>query len=291
VEAALRETGMTVEEMAERLDYKSLKRAMYGEIPLPESKRRHITDLVELARMGKSSSPILGEQDLGLVEESGPRSALRRFRERSRLELTELAKLTRYSVGVLTALEQGSARLTERQADALAKALKLTDEEKEFLLSNSEQSSTGDVLENTIGARPDVESPRGMVSRYIPVISWAQAGSLESLAPDDLYGYQGRLAVAVKDPSAIAIPIKGDSMEPKFSDGDLAIVYPSRQPQTGNLVVTKLRDGTVLFKRFHMLGEGRYQFTSYNEVYPPLTVNEGDVQWIYPVALTQKIHL
>lgn len=41
---------MSVDELAARLDYKSLKRAMQGEIALPESKRRHIQDLVLLYR-------------------------------------------------------------------------------------------------------------------------------------------------------------------------------------------------------------------------------------------------
>lgn len=46
----MKETGLSLAELAERLDYKSLKRAMAGEIPLPESKRRHIQDLIQLAR-------------------------------------------------------------------------------------------------------------------------------------------------------------------------------------------------------------------------------------------------
>jgi hypothetical protein len=48
VEEACEAMDLTVEELASRLEYKSLRRAMYGEIPLPNSKRQHVHDLIRL---------------------------------------------------------------------------------------------------------------------------------------------------------------------------------------------------------------------------------------------------
>lgn len=49
IDSALRKTGMSLDELAERLDYKSLPRVRAGEFSLPEAKRRHIADLVKLS--------------------------------------------------------------------------------------------------------------------------------------------------------------------------------------------------------------------------------------------------
>jgi hypothetical protein len=50
VENAMAETGWSLDEIAERIDYKSIKRAMSGEIPLPESRRIHLNDLILLRK-------------------------------------------------------------------------------------------------------------------------------------------------------------------------------------------------------------------------------------------------
>ncbi|NBR90335.1 MAG: hypothetical protein EBS68_10535 [Rhodobacteraceae bacterium] len=48
IDHALQKTGLTLEQLSERLDYKSLARVRAGEFTLPEAKRRHISDLVKL---------------------------------------------------------------------------------------------------------------------------------------------------------------------------------------------------------------------------------------------------
>lgn len=50
IDAALRATGLSMQQLGERLGYKSLSRAYSGEIPLPEARRIHLEDLVTLSR-------------------------------------------------------------------------------------------------------------------------------------------------------------------------------------------------------------------------------------------------
>jgi SOS-response transcriptional repressor LexA len=63
--------------------------------------------------------------------------------------------------------------------------------------------------------------------------------------------------------------------------------YP---PNNGDLVVAKIEDEGVLFKRFHHSGDGKFiTLTSYNSVYPPLTLNREKLHWLYRVeAATQR---
>jgi SOS-response transcriptional repressor LexA len=124
--------------------------------------------------------------------------------------------------------------------------------------------------------------------RAIPVRSWAQAGAgvdFEELPLE----WDHRVATDCPDELAFALEIQGDSMEPKFFPGDIAVLMPAYQPRNGSLVVARLEGEGVVFKVF----TGRDQsakricsFRSYNLVYQPIEVPEGSVIWNYPVYQT-----
>jgi SOS-response transcriptional repressor LexA len=121
--------------------------------------------------------------------------------------------------------------------------------------------------------------------RTIPVRSWAQAGTgadFEELPLD----WQKRVATDCPDEQAFAVEIQGDSMEPKFFSGDIAILMPTRQPRNGSLVVARLEDEGVVFKVFTAREQSPVRtcsFTSYNPVFQPIEVSESVVIWNYPV--------
>ena len=122
------------------------------------------------------------------------------------------------------------------------------------------------------------ESPR---LRFIPVVSWAQAG--DAVSYEDLPAeWMDRINSDACDPNAFAVSIKGDSMEPKYREGQIAVLLPSLRPQNGDLVVARLKKGPVYFKRFHLV-RGTIQLTSYNPIYPPMEFVEKDFHWIYVV--------
>ena len=83
----------------------------------------------------------------------------------------------------------------------------------------------------------------------------------------------------------MAVEIRGDSMEPQFPQGTLAIVYPTWKAKSGDLVIARLHDGTVLFKRLHVDGD-HYTFISLNPVYPPMTVEKAKIAVVLPVGGT-----
>jgi phage repressor protein C with HTH and peptisase S24 domain/DNA-binding XRE family transcriptional regulator len=125
---------------------------------------------------------------------------------------------------------------------------------------------------------------------WIPLISWAHAG--RSLDGDfsDVVNWEQRVPTPVKDPNAIAVQIRGDSMEPKISEGDTVILLCSVRAQTGDVVVARLKNGGVICKIFHLRGRTGRKFvlTSYNPAYPPTEHEEEDFYWIYPVHSVNK---
>lgn len=117
--------------------------------------------------------------------------------------------------------------------------------------------------------------------RAILVKSWAQAGTgadFEELPLD----WQKRIATDCPDEQAFAVEIQGDSMEPKFFQGDIAILMPSHQPRNGSLVVARLEREGIVFKVFTARDQ-ICSFTSYNSVFRLIEVSASDVIWNYPV--------
>jgi phage repressor protein C with HTH and peptisase S24 domain len=129
--------------------------------------------------------------------------------------------------------------------------------------------------------------------RYIPLISWAQAGTMaayEELPKE----WQSQVPTDVDDPRAFALTIRGESMEPYYKEGDLAILVPSFKPRDQDLVVAKLNNEDVMFKLLQIVGvpgevdEPTFRLVSYNPLFRPLEVKEDDLQWMFTVDAVLK---
>lgn len=230
----------------------------------------------------ESASPRLAE-DPG---PSGPRFILKQRREEMNLTPEDLAKISKVPAAYIRQIEEGEVQgSNEKQIRKLAAALKL---DLEALMSGSDHPPILGEHHTTFGAKPHVTTTDNIKPKNIPLISMAQAGELVEF--DDVYDYEGVLAYDGKDPRAFAVRIRGDSMSPQYSEGTIAICYPSHKPKNDNLVIAKLRDGSVLFKRLQ-IADGEVVFHSINPNYGPMRYPERDLVWIYPVGLTQKTEL
>jgi len=126
--------------------------------------------------------------------------------------------------------------------------------------------------------------------RSIPVISWAQAGIATDFeqVPDD---WQEKIHVDVGDPKAFAVKLRGDSMEPRFQDGDVVVVLPSTTARNGDLVIANIKGQGVAFKILNISSGNtrKMKLTSYNQVYAPMEHMVEDLHWIYPVHSVTKM--
>lgn len=89
----------------------------------------------------------------------------------------------------------------------------------------------------------------------IPLISWVQAGDWQE-AVDNLQPGEGERIPTVYSPRdhTYALRVSGDSMEPKFSNGDVVIVEPNEQPENGNYVIVRQNGDEATFKQLQMDG-------------------------------------
>src|SRR5271155_237588 len=124
--------------------------------------------------------------------------------------------------------------------------------------------------------------------RNLPVLSWAQAGRAIDFSeiPRD---WDEVVPSDVSDERAFGVRLRGDSMEPKFSDGDIAIMLPGAAPTNGEVVMANVRNQGVVCKIMHVqLDKNLVKFSSYNPAYPPTEYHRGEFHWIYPVATVIK---
>jgi phage repressor protein C with HTH and peptisase S24 domain len=181
-----------------------------------------------------------------------------KIRDRLRLTQDEFAKKLGISRQHLSKLEHSSKPLSPKMARKLAEV------------------STREGL-------PQLGSLAGV--RAIPIRSWAQAGTGADFGELPL-DWEKRVATDCPDEQAFAVEIQGDSMEPKFFPGDIAVLMPSNQPRNGSLVVARLESEGVVCKVFTARVQEPMRictFTSYNPVFQPIEVPEARVIWNYPV--------
>jgi len=218
---------------------------------------------------------IIREEPFGAT----PRGRIKARRKELGLTLDELAKRTGYQKSTIHNVEEGHSRASEKLLRKLAEHLDLPIEE---LMGGSDYPHlTG--AGHTFGAQANIVTEPGVIARIIPLLSWAQAGTTQ--AWDDVYEHEGFIGFNVRDPKAVAVQIRGDSMAPQFPQGTIAIVYPSWEAKSGDLVIARLNDGTVMFKRLHVDGDN-YTFISLNPIYPPLTVEKSKIEKVLPVGGT-----
>ncbi len=78
-------------------------------------------------------------------------------------------------------------------------------------------------------------------------------------------------------PNAFALYVRGDSMEPEFSDGDIILVDPAEPARPGDYVVVRLEaEAEVTFKQLVIDGPRRY-LKPLNPRYPILEVTTDAV--------------
>lgn len=291
IDQALRETGLSLEELAERLDYKSLKRARTGEIPLPDSKRRHITDLVKLARLEREASQVLGDERSVVADDAttyDPRGHLREVREARGLSYEDLAKLSRIPAAHLRELENGSTPISQSVFERLKKALPQL--RQDIIYGGADLPRTIDRtgMSGMWGDAPTITAPPGGTVHMVPLISWAQAGRFHDFG-DEAFAHETIPAIDVSDRKAFALEIRGDSMEPKITEGDRVIVCPSWQPRNGDTVICRTMEGDVMCKLYQSKGAGRFVIlSSHNPAYPAMELSREEIMWIYPVADVSK---
>ena len=145
----------------------------------------------------------------------------------------------------------------------------------------------------SMGAR-DEAPPSGMTEyarpnlvnlRQVPVVGTTQGGLPDRIWTDGGYpvgGFEDYAECSTADASAFLCRVVGDSMAPRYRQGEFCLVEPNTQPEIEDDVLVRLVTGETMLKR--LLGvRGCLRLGSYNDE-AIFTMLDTEVTWYYYVA-------
>jgi SOS-response transcriptional repressor LexA len=152
------------------------------------------------------------------------------------------------------------------------------------------QQAVIDSLPNTEAIAP-LEMPS--ISQ-IPVISWVQAGAWSEIFDEFQPGDAEEWIMVFQNVSknTFGLQITGDSMEPEFHEGEIIVVDPSINPETGKYVIAKIENGNgengeATFKQF--IRDGNQVFLKpLNANYPLMNMTGVDFKIVGCVVQKTK---
>lgn len=141
--------------------------------------------------------------------------------------------------------------------------------------------SQPEIAESNVAQAPEV----GRV-RMIPVVGSVKGGLdgyLEELQYPVGHG-DGYVPYWVRDDSAYALRVKGDSMSPRYRSGEFIVVTPAIEAMPSSDVVVRLKDGRKLLKTLSWVRGDTIQLLSVNDGFPPITLTCEEIEGIHRVA-------
>lgn len=119
----------------------------------------------------------------------------------------------------------------------------------------------------------------------IPLLGTVKAG-YDYLAEENIVGYESIDNVSDKE-NYYALTVTGDSMEPLFSDGDIAIVHKQNDFESGNTCIVLINGDEATVKKVVRMENG-IDLIAMNPYYPKKHFSKEDMQEI-PVKVIGKV--
>ena len=89
----------------------------------------------------------------------------------------------------------------------------------------------------------------------------------------------------IDDPHAFGVRIVGDSMEPKFVQGDIVIVSPAVEVRNGDDCFVRLVPQETTFKRIFFEADNMVRLQPRNEKYSPMMVEGSRINGLYRAVI------
>jgi phage repressor protein C with HTH and peptisase S24 domain len=119
----------------------------------------------------------------------------------------------------------------------------------------------------------------------VPVVGKGMGGLPDRIFTDEgrsVEGFDEFAEVFSMDPHAFVVRVEGNSMYPKYAQGDYALVEPGTEPELEDDVILKLASGEVMLKRL-LSRRGGIHLGSYNDT-STFLFDQEQIVWMYYVA-------
>lgn len=123
-------------------------------------------------------------------------------------------------------------------------------------------------------------------SYTIPVLGYVRAG-IPIEAVEEILDYEEISQEMANQGEFFALAIKGDSMEPRITEGDVVIVRKQEIVENGELAVVLVNGNDATVKKFYM-NENGVTLISTNPAYAPFTYSKQEVTDL-PVRVIGKV--
>lgn len=189
---------------------------------------------------------------------------LKKQREKWGLTLDEVAEYVGVSKSTVSRWESGGiANMRRDRIYLLSKILKIDPTDLMFAEENSVKDK-----------------------QRVPVLGYVCAG-IPIEAVEEILDYEEITPEMARQGEYFGLKIKGDSMEPKFSEGDVVIVRKQSTVDNGQIAVVLVNGGDATVKRFYR-SEAGIQLVATNPAYEPLFFTPAEVE-SKPVKVIGKV--
>jgi repressor LexA len=243
---------------------------------------------------------------------------IRKRREQLRLTLDEVSKRVGFSKPYLSTIETGKVK--NPPGDALLRKLEKVlefepglllhighmerlppDIRHEYESAEAETKKWRRFIKNLMERKADISqlgtllgesdlsaekvSPPLAAGRLVPVINKVEAGY-----PTDFNDLDYPVGIAddyvrcpdLHDPSAFAVRVVGDSMEPRFRQGDIVVFSPAAEVHSGDdCFVRFAMPHETTFKRVFFEADNKVRLQPRNEKYSPMIVDGKRINGLY----------
>lgn len=136
--------------------------------------------------------------------------------------------------------------------------------------------------------RPEPAPVEAALEETIPLISLADAGAGTEWS-DAGFPAGGGFDTLLRppgltDPNAYAVEIRGDSMFPRFKDGERVVASPQAEPRPGHDVIVRLATGEVLCKTLQLARGRQVLLASSNPTHEDLLLSRGDIAFLHRIV-------
>lgn len=122
----------------------------------------------------------------------------------------------------------------------------------------------------------DEEAPPKRKGFKIPVLGHVAAG-IPIEAVEDIIDYEEITKKLSRSGEFFGLQIKGDSMEPKFSNGDVVIVKVQPDAESGDIVIAAVNGSDATCKRLMKYSEG-IALIATNPLYEPMRFTDEEIR-------------
>lgn len=191
---------------------------------------------------------------------------LQELRERKGASMKEISRLLGMKYTTYVSYEKGQR---EPNSDVLVKIADFYGTTVDYLLGVNNERTSG--------------KSTGVM---IPVLGYVRAG-IPIEAVEEILDYEEISIEMSRQGDYFGLQIKGDSMEPKFSDGDVVIVRKQTQVDNGQIAVVLVNGNDATVKKFYRTDNG-IKLVSTNPTYDPFFFTPDEVNSL-PVQVIGRV--